>query len=96
MKRAALLLLLAGAPLLLALFPSLRRAFFRKVRLVLLLYAGAILLTGFGTGIWSNRLSTLSTAQIALSIAGVLLVLVAFAAVVLDAHEARRKRPTRE
>lgn len=93
MKRAALLLLLAGAPLFLVLFPALRRALFRKARLFLLLYAGAILLTGFGTGLWSNRLSTLSGGQIALAVAGILLVLAAFAAVVRDA---RRDRPTRD
>ncbi len=93
MKRAALLLLLAGAPLLLVFFPSLRRAFFRKIRLFLLLYAGAILLTALGTGVWSNRLSSLSAGETALSIAGVLLVLAAFAAV---ARDARRDRPTRD
>jgi hypothetical protein len=96
MKRAALLLLFAGAPLLLVFFPSLRRAFFRKIRLVLLLYSGAILLTGFGTGLWSNRVSTLSGGALALSIAGVLLVLAAFAAVARDARDASRIHPTRD
>lgn len=93
MKRAALLLLLLGAPLLLALFPRLRRALFRKARLFLLLYAGAILLTGFGIGLWSDRVSTLSGGALALSIAGVLLVLAAFGAV---ARDALRDRPTRD
>jgi len=93
MKRAVLLLLLAGAPLLLVLFPRLRRALFRKARLFLLLYAGAILLTGFGTGLWSDRVSTLSGGALALSIAGVLLVLVAFGAV---ARDALRDRPIRD
>jgi hypothetical protein len=92
MKRAALLLLLAGAPLLLVLFPALRRALFRKARLFLLLYAGAILLTGFGIGVWSDRLSTLSGGETALALAGVLLVLCAFAAV---ARDALRDRSTR-
>jgi len=91
-KRAALLLLLFGAPLFLVLFPGLRRAFFRKTRLFLLLWAGAILLTALATGLWSNRLSSLSAGETALAAAGVLLVLAAFAAVVRDA---RRDRATR-
>lgn len=92
MRRAALLLLLLGAPLLLVLFPRLRRALFRKARLFLLLYAGAVLITGFGTGLWSNRLSTLSGGGLALVLAGVFLVLAAFAAV---ARDALRDRSTR-
>ncbi|HQR46429.1 MAG TPA: hypothetical protein PLB02_04870 [Thermoanaerobaculia bacterium] len=91
MKRAALLLLL-GAPLLLALFPALRRALLRKARLFLLLYAGALLLTGFGTGLWSRRLATLSAGELGLALAGVALVLAAFAAV---ARDALRDRATR-
>ncbi len=93
MKRAALLLLLFGAPLFLALFPRLRRALFRKARLILLLYAGAILLTGFATGLWSGRVSTLSGAETALALAGVVLVLAAFASV---ARDALRDRSTRD
>jgi len=92
MRRAALLFLLAGAPLLLALFPSLRRAFFRKVRLVLLLYAAAVLLTGFGTGLWSDRATSLSGGQVALALAGAALVLLAFGAVVRDALKDRAPR----
>ena len=92
MRRAALLLLLAGAPLLVALFPSLRRAFYRKVRLVLLLYAGALLLTGFATGAWSNRAASLSGGQVALALVGVALVLMAFLAVVRDALRDRAPR----
>lgn len=92
MRRVALLLLLAGAPLLLVLFPTLRRAFFRKARLVLLLYAGALLLTGFGTGLWSNRAASLPGGQLALALAGVALVLIAFGAVVRDALRDRSPR----
>lgn len=92
MRRAALLFLLAGAPLLLALFPRLRRAFFRKVRLFLLLYAAAVLLTGFATGLWSDRAARLPGGQLALSLAGVALVLIAFGAVVRDALRDRAPR----
>ena len=92
MKRAALLLLIAGAPLLLALFPRLRRVLFRKARLVLLLWAGAILLVALGTGLRSDRLSTLSGGEAVLALAGVLLVVAAFAAV---ARDAARDRTTR-
>ena len=92
MKRAALLVLLAGAPLVLALFPRIRRAFVRKVRLVLLLYAGAVLLTGFAIGLWSGRAGTLTGGQVALAAAGVALAVGAFGAVVRDAL---RDRPTR-
>jgi hypothetical protein len=91
-KRAALLLLLAGAPLLLTLFPRLRRALLRKARLVVLLYAGALLLTGFATGLWSQRAGTLSGGEIALALAGVLLVLIAFGAVARDAFRDRAPR----
>ena len=92
MKRAALLLLLAGAPLLLALVPRLRRAFVRNARLLLLLYVGAILLTALATGLWSSRLSSLSGGEIALVLAGVALVVAAFGAVVRDALRDRATR----
>ncbi len=92
MKRAAVLLLLAGGPLLLALVPSLRRALVRNARLVLLLYAGAILLTAFGTGLWSGRAASLSGAEAAFAGAGLLLVLAAFGAVVRDALRDRATR----
>jgi len=42
-KRAAFLLFFVGAPLALLLYPRLRRALARKARLVLLIYAGALL-----------------------------------------------------
>ncbi len=92
MKRVALLVLFVGAPLVLALFPRLRRSLARKARLVLLLYSGAVLLTAFAVGLWSNRAASLSGGQVALAAAGVALVLFAFGAVVRDAL---RDRPTR-
>jgi len=89
LKRAALLLLIAGAPLLLVLFPRLRRAAARKGRLVLLLWVGAILLTGFATGVWSGRAEVMSEGQWILAAAAVVLVLVAFGSVVRDALKGR-------
>jgi len=92
MKRAALLLLIAGAPLLFALFPGLRRAAARKGRLVLLLWVGAILLTGFATGFWSGRTDVMSAWQWILASAGIVLVVAAFTAVVKDALKDRSPR----
>lgn len=46
MKRAALLILLIGAPLVLALFPELRRRITHKLRFLLLLWSGAVLFFG--------------------------------------------------
>jgi cytochrome b561 len=92
LKRAALLLLIAGAPLLLVLFPRLRRAAARKGRLVLLLWVGAILLTGFATGVWSGRAEVMSEGQWILAAAAVVLVLVAFGSVVRDALKGRSTR----
>jgi len=92
MRRAALLVLLAGAPLLLALFPRLRRALLRKARLFLLLYAGALLLTSLTIGLWANRAASLSEGELALALAGVALILLAFGAV---ARDALRDRPNR-
>jgi hypothetical protein len=45
-KRAALLILLVGAPLALALFPGFRRRIAHKLRFLLLLWAGAVLFFG--------------------------------------------------
>ena len=92
MKRAALLLLIAGAPILLVLFPRLRRAAARKGRLLLLLWVGAILLTGFATGVWSGRAEVMSEGQWILAAAAVVLVLVAFGSVVRDALKGRSTR----
>ncbi len=92
MKRAALLILLAGTPLLLVLFPRLRRAFFRKARLFLLLWAGAVLLTGFAVGLRSGRAASLSGGEALLAGAGLVLLFTAFGAVVRDAMGDRAPR----
>ena len=85
MKRAALLLFFAGAPLLLVLFPRLRRAFFRRARLFLLLWAGAILFTGFAVGLRSDRAAALSGGEALFAGIGLVLIVSAFAAVARDA-----------
>ena len=46
MKRAALLILVVGAPLVLLLFPELRRRIAHKLRFLLLVWAGAVLFFG--------------------------------------------------
>lgn len=92
MKRAALLVLLVGAPLLLALFPALRRALFRKARLVLLLYAGAVLLSGLAIAFWSSRASSISGGEFVLAAASAALVLTALGAVLRDALRDRASR----
>ncbi len=46
MKRAALLILLVGAPLVLVCFPELRRRIAHKLRFLLLLWSGAVLFFG--------------------------------------------------
>jgi hypothetical protein len=92
MKRAALLLFFAGAPLLLVLFPRLRRAFFRRARLFLLLWVGAILFTGFAVGLRSDRAAALSGGEALFAGIGLVLIVSAFAAV---ARDALRDRSTR-
>ena len=46
MKRAALLILLVGAPLVLVFFPEIRRRIAHKARFLLLLWSGAVLFFG--------------------------------------------------
>jgi hypothetical protein len=49
-KRAALLILLVGAPLALVLFPGFRRRLAHKLRFLLLLWSGAVLFFGLVGG----------------------------------------------
>lgn len=46
MKRAALLILMVGAPLVLLFFPEIRRRIAHKARFLLLLWSGAVLFFG--------------------------------------------------
>jgi len=85
MKRAALLILVLGAPLVLLLFPRLRQALVRNARLVLLLWAGAILAVGFATGAWSARAESLGAREAVFTLIGIVLVVAAFFAVLRDA-----------
>ena len=56
MKRAALLILVVGAPLVLLFFPELRRRIAGKLRFLLLLWAGAVLFVGLFAGRGKNFL----------------------------------------
>jgi hypothetical protein len=89
MKRLLLWGLVLAGPLVLLFFPDLRRAAVRKARLVLLLWAGAILLVGFSTGLGARRLEALGAADCVLAAAGIALVLGAFALVARDALRPR-------
>ena len=82
MKRAALLLLLAGAPLALLAFPRLRHALARKARFLLLLWSGAVLAVGLGALIPATEVPT--PAGRFLTLAGIALLGWAFVAVLRD------------
>jgi hypothetical protein len=95
-KRAALLILIVGAPLVLALFPELRRRIAHKLRFLLLLWSGAVLFFGLFGG--PGRKSFLGSewdwgwgtfAQLG----GVLLFAAAFVSVLRDF---RRSSPSRQ
>ena len=89
MKRAALLILVVGAPLVLLLFPELRRRIAHKLRLLLLVWSGAVLLFGLAGVPGSERKSFLEgewgldRATIA-PLGGVVLFAAAFASVLRD------------
>ncbi len=89
MKRAALLILVVGAPLVLVLFPELRRRIAHKLRFLLLVWSGAVLFFGvvgvpgrerksFLEGEWGWDWATLAP------LGGVLLFAAAFASVLRD------------
>ncbi len=82
MKRAALLVLFVGVPLAMLLFPRFRRAVLGRLRLVLLAYAGALLLTGSGQLLSGGTRGALNTV---LAIAGLAILAVSFALVLNDA-----------
>lgn len=87
MKRAALLILIVGAPLVLLFFPELRRRIEHKVRFLLLLWSGAVLFFGLigGPG-KENFLERVrgGDAQAAWALLGVALFAAAFASVLRD------------
>lgn len=90
MKRAALLLAFGAAPLLLLLFPAARRFVSRKLRLVLLILAGAILAGGLGTIAAGPRFGQLTPVEAVLTVCGVALLLGSFVAVLRDGARERR------
>lgn len=90
MRRAALLLCFGAAPLVLVLFPSVRRFVVRKARLLLLILTGAILLGGLSTLAFGPRLGQLSAIETGLTVAGIAVLLGSFLAVVRDGARDRR------
>ena len=90
MKRAALFLLLAGAPLVLVLFPQLRRALVRKARMLLLIWAGAVLFVGVLAGSRAAFLESESVPTVALSAIGLLLFTVSFLLVARDSRSSSK------
>jgi hypothetical protein len=84
-KRAALLILLIGAPLVLVLFPEIRRRIAHKMRFLLLLWSGAVLFFGLigGPG-KKNFLEGEWSASTAWALFGVALLLTAFVSVFRD------------
>jgi MFS-type transporter involved in bile tolerance (Atg22 family) len=84
MKRAALLILVVGAPLVLLLFPELRRRIASKLRFLLLLWAGAVLFVGLFAGRGKNFLEGAETLEIGLALLGLALFVGAFLSVLRD------------
>jgi len=83
-KRAALLILVVGAPLVLLFFPELRRRIARKLRFLLLLWAGAVLFVGLfaerGRGVFEGK----EPWEIGLGVMGLALFVGAFLSVLKD------------
>lgn len=84
MKRAALLILVVGAPLVLLFFPELRRRIARKLRFLLLLWAGAVLFVGLFAGKGRNFLEGKETWEFGLALFGLALFVGAFLSVLRD------------
>jgi MFS-type transporter involved in bile tolerance (Atg22 family) len=83
-KRAALLILVVGAPLVLLFFPELRRRIARKLRFLLLLWAGAVLFVGLFAGRGRNFLEGKEAWEIGLGLFGLALFVGAFLSVLKD------------
>lgn len=84
MKRAALLILVVGAPLVLLFFPELRRRIASKLRFLLLLWAGAVLFVGLFAGRGKNFLEGKEPWETGLALFGLALFVGAFLAVLRD------------
>jgi hypothetical protein len=86
-KRAALLILVVGAPLVLLFFPDLRRRIAHKLRFLLLVWSGAVLFFGLAGAPGREKKSFLegeSGASIAGSLLGLALFAAAFVSVLRD------------
>jgi hypothetical protein len=83
-KRAALLILVVGAPLVLLFFPELRRRIAGKMRFLLLLWAGAVLFVGLFAGRGRNVLEGRGPWEIGIALLGLALFVGAFLAVLRD------------
>lgn len=92
MKRAALLILVVGAPLLLLFFPEFRRRVARKMRFLLLLWAGAVLFVGLFAGRGRNFLEGKETWEIGLGLLGLALFVGAFLSVLRDSYPGAKRR----
>ena len=92
MKRAALLILVVGAPLLLLFFPEFRRRVARKLRFLLLLWAGAVLFVGLFAERGRNFLEGKETWEIGLGLLGLALFVGAFLSVLRDSYPGAKGR----
>lgn len=92
MKRAALLILVVGAPLVLLFFPELRRRIARKLRFLLLLWAGAVLFVGLFAGRGRDFLEGRETWEIGLVMLGLALFVGAFLSVLRDSYPGAKRR----
>ncbi len=86
MKRAALLILVVGAPLVLLFFPELRRRIGKKLRFLLLLWAGSVLGISLLTAGKGALLEGRSTAEAVFAAVGVALFAAAFFSILRDSR----------
>jgi hypothetical protein len=85
-KRAALLILVVGAPLVLLFFPELRRRIASKLRFLLLLWAGAVLFVGLFAGRGRDAFEGRGPWEVGLALLGLGLFVGAFLSVLRDWH----------
>jgi hypothetical protein len=83
-KRAVLLSLMVGAPLVLLFLPDLRRRIARKMRFLLLLWAGAVLFVGLFAGKGGDVLEGREPWEIGLAVLGLAVFVGAFLSVLRD------------
>lgn len=86
MKRAVLLILVVGAPLVMLFFPELRRRIAKKMRFLLLLWAGSVLCVSLFTAGKGALLHGRSTAEAVFAGVGVALFAAAFFSILRDSR----------